>query len=210
MSRPSSFVVASVVVIAVAIVVCAAAVVWLVTANGFSARSMPTPVERIVMRAIHRWSVPAAARNLSNPVAFSPQVWAESRAHFADHCASCHGNDGRGDTEIGRNLFPKAPDMRQPSTQNRSDGELYWIIENGIRLTGMPAWGKGGNDDVDSWKLVHFVRRLAELTPEQLKEMEAANPKSPAELEEEKEDERFLAGEDATPASGEPHHHHEP
>jgi len=93
--------------------------------------------------------------------------------------------------------------MRLPPTQNKSDGELYWIIENGIRLTGMPAWGKGGEDDADSWKLVHFVRRLGDLTPEQLKEMQAGNPKSPAELEEEKADERFLAGEDVTP----PHHH---
>lgn len=183
------------------------AMYWLVGANGFSARTLPTPAERVVMRAIHRWSVPASARVLKNPVAFSPLVWAESRAHFADHCASCHANDGSGSTEIGRNLFPKAPDMRLAATQDKSDGEIYWIIENGIRLTGMPAWGRGGPDDVDTWKLVHFVRRLSELTPEQLKQMAAANPKSPAELQEEKDDERFLAGDDVTPVPGAPHHH---
>jgi len=183
-----------------------AAMFWLVSAKGFSARTPPTPVERVVMRAMHRWSVPSSARTLPNPVAFSPEVWTESRAHFADHCASCHGNDGRGQTEIGQNLFPRAPDMRLAATQDKSDGELYWIIENGIRLTGMPAWGKGGTDDTDSWKLVHFVRHLSELTPEQLKEMAAANPKSPAELQEEKDDERFLAGEDVTPPAA-PHHH---
>jgi hypothetical protein len=183
------------------------AMYWIVSANGFSARTLPTPVERIVMRAIHRWSVPSSARALKNPVAFSPEIWTESRAHFADHCASCHANDGSGSTEIGRSLFPKAPDMRLAATQDKSDGELYWIIENGIRLTGMPAWGKGGTDDTDSWKLVHFIRRLAELTPEQLKEMAAANPKSPAELQEEKDDERFLAGEEVTPQPAPPHHH---
>jgi mono/diheme cytochrome c family protein len=189
-----------------AVLVIAAAAVWLVNANGFSARTLPTPVERVVMRAIHRWSVPASARTLTNPVAFSPEVWAEGRAHFADHCASCHANTGSGDTEMGRSLFPRAPDMRLASTQDKSDGELYWIIENGIRLTGMPAWGKGGNNDVDSWKLVHFVRRLAELTPEHVKEMQAANPRSPAELQEEKDDERFLAGENPAPPPS-PHHH---
>ena len=183
-----------------------AATFWLISAKGFSARTPPTPLERVVTRAIHRWSVPPSARALTNPVSFSPEVWAESRAHFADHCASCHANDGSGNTEIGRNLFPKAPDMRLAATQDKSDGELYWIIENGIRLTGMPAWGKGGDDDVDSWKLVHFVRRLAELTPEQLKAMAAANPKSPAELQEEKDDERFLAGDDVPPPAA-PHHH---
>ena len=181
--------------------------VWLISANGFSARTLPTPVERLVMRALHRLSVPSSARTATNPVTFTPEAWAESRAHFADHCASCHGNDGRGDTTMGRNLFPKAPDMRLASTQNKTDGELYWIIENGIRLTGMPAWGKGGLDDVDSWKLVHFIRRLKDLTPDQLKEMAAANPKSPSELEEEKADERFLAGEDVAPPPVPPHHH---
>jgi mono/diheme cytochrome c family protein len=190
-----------------AVVLAAGLAVWIAVANGFSARTAPTRVERLVVRAIHGWSVPSRARNAVNPVTMSTDVWADARAHFADHCASCHGNDGRGDTEIGRNLFPRAPDMTQGSTQDKTDGELYWIIENGIRLTGMPAWGKGGPDDMDTWKLVHFIRQLKRLTPEQLKEMAAGNPRSPAELQEEKDDERFLAGEDVTPPSPVPHHH---
>jgi len=64
---------------------------------------------------------------------------AEAKAHFADHCAICHANNGSGNTEIGRNLYPKAPDMRLPQTLNLTDGELYYTIHNGIRLTGMPA-----------------------------------------------------------------------
>jgi mono/diheme cytochrome c family protein len=190
----------------VALVAAAATALWIARANGFSARTPPTAVERIVMQAVHWLSVPRAARAAVNPVAFSPDVWGQSRAHFADHCASCHANDGSGNTELGRGLFPRAPDMRLAQTQDKSDGDLYWIIENGIRLTGMPAWGQGGGNDVDTWKLVHFIRHLKELTPEQLKEMAALNPKSPAELEEEKADQRFLAGEDAAP-SATPHHH---
>jgi len=193
-------------IVLVALVAVGAVALWIVRANGFSARTRPTVVERVVMQAVHGLSVPRAARTAANPVAFSPEVWAESRAHFADHCASCHANDGSGNTELGHGLFPRAPDMRLAQTQDKTDGELYWIIENGIRLTGMPAWGTGGGNDVDTWKLVHFVRHLKELTPEQLKEMAALNPKSPAELEEEKADERFLAGEDTEPAPA--HHHH--
>ena len=192
------------IVIAV-LVVSGAVALWILSANGFSTRTQPTAVERTTMRALHRFSVPSSARNASNPVAFSPDVWAESRAHFADHCASCHGNDGRGDTEIGRNLFPRAPNMTRATTQDKTDGELYWIIENGIRLTGMPAWGKGGPDDADSWKLVHFIRHLKELSPEQLKAMAAENPRTPSELQEAQDDARFLAGEDVAPAP--PHHH---
>jgi mono/diheme cytochrome c family protein len=193
-------------IVLVVLAVAAAIVLWIARANGFSARTQPTAVERIVMQGLHRLSVPRAARAAANPVAFSPEAWTESRAHFADHCASCHANDGSGNTELGRNMFPRAPDMRASATQEKTDGELYWIIENGIRLTGMPAWGTGRGNDLDTWKLVQFIRHLKDLTPEQLKEMAALNPKSPAELEEEKADERFLAGEDVRPPDGSHHH----
>jgi mono/diheme cytochrome c family protein len=190
----------------VALVAVAGVGLWIARANGFSTRTPPTAVERVVMQGLHWLSVPRAARAANNPVAFSPEVWAQSRAHFADHCASCHANDGSGNTDLGRGLFPRAPDMRLALTQDKTDGELYWIIENGVRLTGMPAWGAGGGDDADTWKLVHFIRRLKELTPEQLKEMAALNPRSPGEIEEEKADERFLAGDDVE-SSPVPHHH---
>jgi hypothetical protein len=80
------------------------------------------------------------------------------------------GNDGSGNTEIGQNLYPKPPDMRQAETQNLTDGEIYYIIHNGIRLTGMPAWGDPGKDD-DSWKLVLFIRHLPRMTSQEMKEM---------------------------------------
>ena len=85
--------------------------------------------------------------------------------------------------------------MRLDATQSLTDGELYAIIQDGIRLTGMPAWGKEGDEnDEDSWKLVHLIRRLKNLTPEQLQEMAAMNPKSPDEIEEERQEQEFLRG----------------
>src|SRR5262245_39861356 len=166
---------------AVVIVVLAAAAfgAWtIMRADGFSTRTEPSWVERSVTRLARRWSVPKRARDAANPIAFSEEIWKEARAHFADHCASCHANDGSGNTEIGRNRYPRAPDMRLADTQQLSDGEVYWIIANGIRLTGMPAWGDGSDHDADTWKLVHFIRNLHRLTPEHLKEMEAVNPRS--------------------------------
>ena len=196
------------VLVVLGVVVVAGVTLFVASAGGFSARDEPTAAERIVARAVRRWATPRQARNATNPVPFTPDAWAEARAHFADHCATCHANDGSGQTEIGRNLYPKAPDLRLPETQRLTDGELYWIIENGIRLTGMPAWGHGGGDDQDTWNLVHFIRHLKELTPAHLKEMEALNPRSPAELEEEREDQRFLEGKPAQPAPGRPLHQH--
>ncbi|MGB7219187.1 MAG: c-type cytochrome [Vicinamibacterales bacterium] len=174
--------------------------------DGFSARATPSAAERIVARAVRGWAVPRGARGASNPVAFTSAVWAEGRAHFADHCATCHANDGSGQTEIGQNLYPKAPDMRLPDTQRLTDGELYWIIANGVRLTGMPAWGEGGPNDEVTWTLVHFVRHLSELTTEQLREMKALNPKTPEEIKEEQDDQDFLSGRDTDVSTGAPSH----
>jgi cytochrome c553 len=190
-----------------------AAFAFVQRSGGFSTRAEPSMVEHVAARAIRHMAIPASARDAKNPIPFSAEAWSDARAHFADHCASCHGNDGGGQTEMGRNLYPKAPDMRLADTQNLSDGEIYWIIENGVRLTGMPAWGDGSGNDVDTWKLVHFIRHLSHLTSDQLKEMESLNPKTASELEEERQDREFLEGADhATPSAPATatHHHKEP
>jgi mono/diheme cytochrome c family protein len=159
--------------------------------RGFSARDQPSALETYVARTARSMAVPSRAKSEKNPFAASPELIAEGRAHFADHCAICHANNGNGNTEIGQNLYPKAPDMRLPQTQNLTDGELYYTIHNGIRLTGMPAWGTAEKDE-DSWKLVLFIRHLPQLTPAEEREMEALNPKGPGEKQEEQEEEQFL------------------
>ena len=173
---------------------------------GFSARDEPTGVEAFVARRMRLLAIPHRARQTKNPIiSVDTKLLAETRAHFADHCAICHGNDGSGDTPIGRNLYPKPPDMRKSETQSLSDGELFYIIHNGIRLTGMPAWG--GDDpaqDEDSWKLVHFIRHLPEISATEVAEMKRLNPKSPHEMQEEKEVDEFLRGEGG---SAPPSHH---
>jgi mono/diheme cytochrome c family protein len=164
--------------------------------DGFSARGKPTAFEEFAAKTARRLAAPKGARELKNPVAATPEVLKEARLHFADHCATCHANNGSGQTEIGRNLYPKAPDMRKDGTQRLTDGEIYYIIENGVRLTGMPAWGHGDTDDKASWALVHFIRHLPQLTREEEKEMKAANPKTEEERKEEQEEEEFMNGPD--------------
>jgi mono/diheme cytochrome c family protein len=162
--------------------------------HGFGARQSPSRVEAALARRLRSWSLPSDARQRRNPVPSSPELQ-ESARHFADHCASCHGNDGSGNTEIGRNLYPPAPDMRLATTQELSDGELYYIIHNGVRWTGMPAWGEPGNDDdQDTWKLVLFIRHLPSLTAGEIRDMKRFNPRSDADREEEKEEQEFLNG----------------
>jgi mono/diheme cytochrome c family protein len=167
--------------------------------DGLSARATPTRLEAFVARNARHLAIPANARLTENPVLDSPEGQREARVHFADHCAICHGNDGSGDTPIGNGLYPKPPDLRKQETQDLSDGEMFWIIENGVRFTGMPAFsGNGehasGNHDngQDSWKLVHFIRHLPHLTVPERLEMQRYNPKGPEDRAEEQEENEFL------------------
>jgi mono/diheme cytochrome c family protein len=177
--------------------------------TGFSAKTEPHAIEVFMARQIRHLAIPIEQRNASNPVAFSPDLLQEGLAHFADHCAVCHANDGSGKTPIGKNVYPKAPDLRLSDTQSMSDGELFWVIHNGIRFTAMPAWGEGDPaQDKDSWKLIHFIRHLPQLTPEELDQMKALNPKTKKELEEEAAFEQFLEGDNAAAARTESGHHH--
>jgi mono/diheme cytochrome c family protein len=177
--------------------------------SGFSARTEPHALEISIARNIRHLAIPTEKRNAQNPVPLTPDVMKESLAHYADHCASCHANDGSGQTPIGKNVYPKAPDLRLADTQSMSDGELFWVIHHGISYTAMPAWGEGDADkDLDSWKLVHFIRHLPKLTPEELDQMKALNPKTKKDLEEEATFDQFLQGDDTAPARSDSGHHH--
>jgi len=171
---------------------------------GLSVHDEPTKAEIMIARALRRGAAPADLRNAKNPLPATPDVLAEARSHFADHCAVCHGNDGKGQTTLGQKLFPRAPDMTLGETQSLSDGELFAVIENGIRLTGMPGWGDGTAETArGSWGLVHFVRNLSKLSEADLREMETMNPMTREQFEQMKEEEAFLGGE-TEPAESKP------
>ena len=175
--------------------------------GGSSAKVEPTHAEAVIARKLRSLGIPGKYRQLSNPLSISKEVIEAGRGHFADHCAVCHANDGSGETQMGRNLYPRAPDLRLAQTQQLGDGELFYIIENGVRLTGMPGWGDGTDEGRRaSWHLVHFIRHLSRLTPREKLEMEQINPKSPEEWREMQEDQEFLKGKE--PANREDAHHH--
>lgn len=195
-------------VVACVIAMAGGGIIFLKTrTDGFSARAQPGALERWAARQGRSMALPAGLRARVNPVPDSPEVLAQARAHWADHCAACHSNNGSGDAGMGQRMYPPAPDMREAETQNLTDGELFYIIQNGIRMTGMPAWGSGNShDDQDSWRLVRFIRHLPKLTAEEVREMEAMNPKSLEELKEEQAEREFLKG--GNPSEQTPHKHH--
>jgi mono/diheme cytochrome c family protein len=194
-------------ILLMAVVLAVGFVAYSLLHNGVSAKATPSAIEVMMARRARHMALPSTARALTNPVASTEENLRDGRLHFADHCAICHGNDGSCDTMMGSGLYPKPPDLRLAETQKLSDGELFWIIENGVRFTGMPAFSTRHSSPEDSWKLVLFIRHLPQLTDEERIEMERYNPKGPDDREEEKEENDFLNG--ATPApKPESHHHH--
>ena len=193
------------------VVVVAIAYGALLMRRGISARKEPSAMETTVARALRHMAIPKIDREEENPWAtvVTPEILKDAREHFADHCSQCHANDGSGKTEMGQYLYPRAPDMRLPATQNLTDGELYYIIRNGVPLTGMPAWGEPNTDqDDDSWQLVLFIRHLPKLTAEEIKDMEHYNPVGEMEREDEKEHEQAPTGADSSGKSAPVHHYH--
>jgi len=184
---------------------------WFVIArlvySGISARVKPGKFETWMATQTRKLAMPQSEKEHKNPFPANETILKEAREHFADHCAICHANDGSGNTAMGRGLSPQAPDMRLAATQSRTDGELYSIIHNGVRFTGMPAWGPDGKDE-DSWKLVLFIRHLPQLNADEIKEMEKYNPKSDSERAEEQEEEDFLSGKSDGNASKHDSHQH--
>jgi len=185
----------------IAIVV--AAVVFLATAglyafvngHGFDARAEPGSLESRVALRLRNMAIPSEARKQANPLPQTEEDFRDGLTHFADHCAVCHGNDGSGDSEFGPGMYPKPPDMRLARTQDLTDGELFYIIEHGVPLTGMPGFGtRTADGERATWHLVQFIRRLPKLTEEELDHMAELNPVSAAAWLQRMEEEEFLRG----------------
>jgi predicted CXXCH cytochrome family protein len=136
--------------------------------RGFSARSEPSSFEKVLARTVRNLAIPSGPRHQTNPWKATPETLKEGREHFTARCAICHGTDGRGMTQLGRSLYPRVPDLLSPETQRLRDGEIHYIIENGVQLTGMPGWNNPHEEtEDDSWKLVLFIRDLRPLPPQE-------------------------------------------
>jgi predicted CXXCH cytochrome family protein len=143
--------------------------------NGFRATATPSAMETRTARFVRHLSIPAADRRARNPLQDDSRAAQQGSELFLARCAGCHGLDGAGNTATGSNLYPRAPNLRSADTQALSDGEIHFIIRNGVRFTGMPATDDSHRESADdSWKLVTFVRSLRQLSPEQRAQQTAA------------------------------------
>jgi len=130
--------------------------------SGCTAAKKPSKVEATLANMAKDVVIPIEAENKKNPLIASEQTVNQGRETYMQSCALCHGEDGHGSTNLGRNMYPPAMDLTSPHVQHWNDAELFWIIENGVRLTGMPSW-KSSISETDTWKLAHFIHQLPRL-----------------------------------------------
>lgn len=143
----------------------AAAIVFTGSFNT-SAEDPPSKMERRLAEFALNKSVARRAPNRKNPLPATPETLRGGLAHFRENCVICHGAPGVDPGEIGQGLNPGAPDLTLPRVQARTDGQLYWLVDEGIRMTGMPAFGPTHGEN-ELWQIVAFLRHLPEITEEE-------------------------------------------
>ena len=142
---------------------------------GCTAHEKPSAVETVLANAAKDVVIPIEAERSQNPFHDDEKVVSQGKEIYMQSCAICHGSDGHGKTILGQGMYPPAMDMTSPHVQHWKDPEMFWIIQNGVRLTGMPSW-KEAISEQDTWKLVTFIRQLPKLETAQTKMDEGSRP----------------------------------
>lgn len=138
----------------------------------------PSRIEKRIATFALDKSVAKRAPARTNPLPATPETLREGLREYRGHCLVCHGAPGVDPGAIGQGLNPGAPDLSLPRVQARTDGQLFWITSEGIRMSGMPAFGPTQDED-EIWHMVAFLRHLPELSEEEVAQLKA-RPAPPA------------------------------
>jgi mono/diheme cytochrome c family protein len=117
-----------------------------------------------------RRSVAMRSSGVVAPRSFADEQVRDGFEEFNAMCVGCHGAPGRMRSAAGKGLRPRAPDLAR-AARTWGNGNLFWIVKNGIKMTGMPAFGTT-HDDQTIWNIVAFVRQLPDMTSEQYQQLE--------------------------------------
>lgn len=145
-----------------AIGVLALVAVIAVVASRFTLSALPEPgqTETLLASKAKHYLIRRSSRSGIPPAPTQREAAIkEGERLFGTECAACHGMSGRNPTDAGRWMYPRAANLTSADTQSYSDKEIFWIIKNGIRFSGMPAFGKVESDD-HIWDVVLYFRTL--------------------------------------------------
>ena len=142
------------------VVLCGLAVIFAFTQFDLSALQNPGQAETFLANQAKRILIYRSSRSGIPSPPNNPQASLEQgETLYGNYCGMCHGSDGHTLTDNGRWMYPRASDLTSASVQQYSDPELFWIIKNGIRFSGMPGFGKVESDE-HIWNLVKYIRTL--------------------------------------------------
>ncbi len=145
---------------AVVLIAILAAIAYWVLTRSISALPEPGPIETRTFTTARNWYIRrAAVHSDSKAPANDAAEISAGEGLFSMGCASCHGNDGRSPTNIGKSMYPRCPDLGSPEVQRLSNPELFWVIKNGVRFSGMPGFGNTLSDD-QIWQATYYVKSL--------------------------------------------------
>lgn len=136
-----------------------------------NATEKPSDVERILGKMAWEKSLHRRAPQATNPFEQDSSALEPGMGHFKENCLTCHGIPGVEPFEIAKGLNPPAPELKARGLKEWSDGDLFYLVKNGIRMTAMPAFGPTHSDD-EIWKIVYFLRHIESLTSEQRNELQ--------------------------------------
>ncbi len=119
----------------------------------------PSGLERAIVVAT-KHHITVRNKSAKNPVPFTTQNLATGKEAFGHYCVACHGLDGQSTgVPFAERMSPPLPSLASPDVQDYTDGQLKWIIDNGISPSGMPA-SSGMLTDKEIWSIVHYLRHL--------------------------------------------------
>ncbi len=156
---------------AVAVMAVLVAILLALPSMNWSALREPGQIENALAGYITSNWIRHNAKTHPNPLSPTPENLKAGQSDFEEHCAGCHGLEGDGDNRFEADFYPRIPKLTG-DTQKWSDGELYFIIANGISTTGMPGFGKN-HEPKEIWGMVLWVRHLAQLSPPEKAELQS-------------------------------------
>ena len=122
------------------------------------------PVTTWVLEKARQRSIQAHAAGLAAPAGYDEQAKVVGAvSHYSEHCAVCHGGPGTRQGELASGMYPQPPDLANVANRH-TPGELFWILKNGIKMSGMPSMASDGDDML--WSTVALLEKLPGMSVE--------------------------------------------
>ena len=196
--------------LAAALIVIVTAALWIIWSGGFDVATtwQDPPLWAWALTTAREQSIARRSAGIEAPDLVDNAMIERGFRSYRDMCSGCHGTPGGTASALAQGLNPPPPDLSE-SEHSESAQRVFWVLQNGIRMTGMPGWGVT-HDDQSLWEIVAFVRTLPGMTAAQYQALDSKLPPGHVHSHghDNDHDHQADAGESLSPAETEMHHTH--